>query len=125
MSDVAQGRSLQFQATGCQQGMIPLLCSHCPGGHVQDASGAYQLDTGVIVDGHSVAYPAVVSETMCFGSLQELLTRLADKPLSALQRLMIAVDAAKVTSLSTMKPLHALRMDGSATHSQRPCRIHL
>ena len=106
--------------------MISLLYSHCPGVHVQDALGAYQLDTGVIVDNHSVAYPAVVSETMCFGSLQELLARLADKPLRALQRLMIAVDAAKVNSppLSTMKPLHALRIDSSDTHSQRPCSIH-
>ena len=94
--DLAQGKSLQLHAAECRQGMYPLLCSHCPGGHVQDASGDYQLDTGVIVDGHSVAYPAVISETMCFGSLQELLARLADKPLSALQRLMIAVDAAKV-----------------------------
>ena len=62
--------------------------------------GAYQLDTGILIDNRSIAYPAVVSEIMSFGSLQELLAKLADKSLSAMQRLMIALDAAKVSSPS-------------------------
>ena len=78
----------------------------------------------MVVDAHSVMYPAVISEIMCFGSLRELLAKLADKPLRALQRLMIAVDAAKVSypPLSTSREASecsAAAQDGFYTHGWR------
>ena len=91
---------------------------------MQTTLGAYQLNTSVIVDAHSVMYPAVISEIMCFGSLRELLAKLADKPLRALQRLMIAVDAAKVSSPSLTtcweaSERSAAAIEGLTTHSGR------
>ena len=81
------------------------------------------------MDGHSVTYPAVISEIMCFGSLQKLLAKLVDKPLSAMQRLMIAVDAAKVSALSLQSgraasECYAADWNGFKAHCQRLCNIH-
>ena len=111
----------------CQQLLV--FCSRVtdPSDCVQTALGAYQLNTSVIVDAHSVMYPAVISEIMCFGSLKGLLAKLADKPLRALQRLMIAVDAAKVSSpsLTTCRECSAAAQDGFSTHGGRRCSRHL
>ena len=97
---------------------------------MQTALGAYLLNTSVIVDAHSVMYPAVISEIMCFGSLKELLAKLADKPLRVLQRLMIAVDAAKVSSPSLTASREAFECSAAAregfnTFSGRLCSGHL
>ena len=108
------------------------LCSAVtdPSDCVQTALGGYQCDTSVVVDAHSVMYPAVISEIMCFGSLRELLAKLAGKPLRALQRLLIAADAAKVssTSLTTCREASersAAAREGFNTHSGRLCRGHM
>ena len=129
MSHYAQGQSLMRTAES-QEGLSTLLHSQRSSDCLQDALGACQLNTSIVVDAHAVTYPAVISETMCFGSLQELLAKLADKPLRALQRLMIAVDAAKVSSppLSTSREAFecsAAAQDGFYTHGRRLCSVHL
>ena len=113
----------------CQNLLFFCFTVSNPGDCVQTALGGYQLETSVVVDAHSVMYPAVISEIMCFGSLRELLAKLADKPLRALQRLMIAVDAAKVSlpSLTTSREAFecsAAAREGLTNHSGRLCCGH-